>query len=403
MKTREPGSDEVRPLPEEREAPEDRSTRRLLAFVLAILVVAAIGLLILLVWLLRPKGTAEETAVGGYPIEVVTTIYGSGSAADDLLRTPLGVAFDGSGNVWISNSGQARVEEYTSSGEFIRRIGEDGPGGLASPYGITVDPARGRVYVADYTASVIQIYTTEGGYVGHFPADDQNAKVFGPNGFSPYDVEIFHGRVVATSNDGIYFFNTDGHVVARWGGELHGRKILGSAWGQFTFPDAIAVDEAADRLYVADSMNRRIVALDASGKWLWASGRPDSKGRLLGFWQLPRGVAVGPDGNLYVVDTFRADDKGMGTGYIVELSTDGELLSEFGRTGTDDGDFNFPDHLATGPDGLWAIADRENNRVVIFRLHTPYPEVDDLLAGKYDPGLARPPSAFQTPTPEPIA
>lgn len=78
----------------------------------------------------------------------------------------------------------------------------------------------------------------------------------------------------------------------------------------------------------------------------------------------------------------------MGTGHILVLSSDGGLLSEFGRARTNDGDFRFPEQLASGPNGLWAIADRENNRVVLFTLSKLYPKVDDILSGKYGPGLS---------------
>ncbi|HEX5951421.1 MAG TPA: hypothetical protein VFZ96_10495, partial [Actinomycetota bacterium] len=68
--------------------------------------------------------------------------------------------------------------------------------------------------------------------------------------------------------------------------------------------------------------------------------------------------------------------------------------------------FAFPEQIAAGPDGLWALADRENNRVVIFELITPYPEVEDIYADRY-------PRTFEdltdqmvtstpTPTPTPV-
>jgi hypothetical protein len=99
----------------------------------------------------------------------------------------------------------------------------------------------------------------------------------------------------------------------------------------------------------------------------------------------------------------------MGAGHMVVLSPDGELLSEFGRTGYQDGSFSFPDHLTFDSKDLWAIADRENNRVVIFRLHTPYPPPNEIEASKYEgmvsiientwstPKKDRPPSASPTP------
>lgn len=390
------------PAPQEEEGGGDRATRRLLWFVLALLVVGAITLLGLLIWLLRPSPAAAPTAQGGYPIEVVTTIYGYGTEPGEVVRTPLGVAFDDAGNVWISNTGQSRVEEYTSDGGYIRTVGEEeGEGKLYAPYGIAVDTAGGKVYVADYAGRAVQVYSTEGGFVDHFPADDQKLDVFGPDGFSPYDVELVGGRIVVASNDGLYFFDDSGHVVARWGATFKGKNVRGVDIGMFNFPDAIAADPETGRIYVADTLNRRIVALGADGKWLWVSGVPDARGRIQGFWQLPRGMQVGPDGNLYVVDTFRYSAKGMGEGHLVVLSPEGELLSLFGRSGPTDGSFNFPEQLAAGPDGLWAVADRENHRVVIFRLLTPYPEPGNLEAPKYEGMVQRPQNVRATPPPEP--
>jgi DNA-binding beta-propeller fold protein YncE len=383
--------EELRPLPEER---EDRSTRRMLLALLLLLALGAAALLGLLLWLLRPNAQGGQERVAGYPIEVVATIYGSGTAEEEQLRAPMGVELDGSGNVWISDTGRSRVEEYTSDGTYVRTLGEDPTaGGLVSPYGLAVDDARGRIYVADFYTRTVQIFTLDGGYVGHLPADDQRLGVFGADGFSPYDVALLNGRIVVSSNDGLYVFDQNGHVVERWGETVKGKNVRGSDWGSFNFPDSIVADASNDRIYVADTLNRRVVALDGEGNWLWASGRADVNGKLKGFWQLPRSVAVGPDGRLYVTDTFRPDAKGMGTGHIVVLSADGELLSEFGRTGSGDGDFRFPEQLASGPDGLWAIADRENDRVVVFRLHPPYPAVDDLLASKYGPGFSTGPKA----------
>lgn len=380
----------------------DRTTRRILWFVLALLVIGSVALLALLLWLLRPAPAASPTAEGGYPIDVVTTIYGYGTEPNELVRTPLGVGFDDAGNVWISNTGQSRVEQYTSDGDYIRTVGEEsGEGRLYGPYGIAVDSAAGRVYVADYTGRAVQVYTTEGDFVTHFPADDQELGVFGPDGFSPYDIELAGGRIVVASNDGLYFFDDSGHVIARWGATHERESIRGVGIGMFNFPDAIEADPETGRIYVADTLNRRIVALGAEGRWLWVSGRPDAKGKIKGFWQLPRGIALGEDGNLYVVDTFRYSGKGMGEGHLVVLSPEGELLSLFGRSGPGDGSFSFPEQLASGPDGLWAIADRSNNRVVIFRLITPYPEPSELEQPKYEGMLKQPTDVWSSPTPTP--
>jgi DNA-binding beta-propeller fold protein YncE len=385
---------------------EERSTRRLLTTLFWILGIAALALLALLIWLLWPESKPTPGAEAGYPIQVVTTIYGYGDGLDERLAKPLGVTLDGDGNVWISNSGQARVEEYTSDGGFIRSVGVEDPGKLFSPYGLIVDPTRDRVYVADVGNRLVQVYiASTGAYAGHFPADDQDMKIFGKDGFTPYDVEIANGRVVVTTDNGLYFFDDAGYVVGHWGATYKKQGIAGPQLGAFNFVDAIDVDPKTGRIYVTDTMNRRVVALGSQGRWLWSSGGRDVNGQIVSFWMLPRGVAVGPDGNIYVVDTFRADSEGMGTGHLVVLSPDGKLLSEFGRTGSDDGSFRYPEQLSAGPDGLWAIADRENDRVVIFRLLTPYPEVKDLLEERYPKGFTDLSQAIitSTPTPEPTS
>jgi DNA-binding beta-propeller fold protein YncE len=395
---------EAAPQPTEPAEDDERSTRRLLVVLLWILGIAALALLALLIWLLWPESEPTPGTEAGYPIQVVTTIYGYGDELEELLAKPLGVTFDGEGNVWVANSGQARVEQYTTDGGFIRAVGVEDPGKLFSPYGLAVDQARDRLYVADVGNRLVQVYiASTGAYAGHYPADDQDLKVFGENGFTPYDVEIADGRVVVTSNDGLYFFDDAGYVVSRWGAMSKKKGVSGPQLGAFHFVDAVDADPETGRIYVADTMNRRVVALGSQGRWLWASGGRDVNGEIVSFWMLPRGIAVGPDGNIYVVDTFRADSEGMGTGHLVVLSPEGELLSEFGRNGSEDGSFRYPEQLAAGPDGLWAIADRENDRVVIFRLLTPYPEVKDVLEDRYPQGFTDLSQAIitSTPTPEP--
>jgi len=378
---------------------EDRSGRKLLVLLLWILGIAAIILLALLIWMIWPGSETPPGQAEGYPIQVVTTIYGFGENPNELIHTPLGVAFDQQDHVWISNTGQSRVEEYTTGGDFVRMMGTEDPGKLFAPYGLTVDPVTDRVYVADYGAGLLQVFTTSGEYVGHFPADDQDLAVFGES-FTPYDVHVVDGRVVVSSNDGLYFFDETGHVTAHWGAMKKRENVRGSEFGQFNFPDSFTVDPETGNVFVADTMNRRIVALSPEGEWLWVSGTPDAGGETTGFWGLPRSIQMGSDGNLYVVDTFRPDEKGMGVGHIVVLSTEGDLLSEFGRAGFEDGAFAFPDQVAFDSRDLWAIADRENHRVVIFRLLTPYPPPDEIETEKYAGSVSHPWDTWSTPKSE---
>src|SRR5207244_308792 len=80
--------------------------------------------------------------------------------------------------------------------------------------------------------------------------------------------------------------------------------------GKGTGPGGLAVDKTGN-VYVADTWNHRIQVFDSNGKFLrkWGgfvnlsdpAGAADADKDTKFFG--PRGVAVGPDGNIYVTDT----------------------------------------------------------------------------------------------------
>ncbi|MDF1595323.1 MAG: 6-bladed beta-propeller [Acidimicrobiia bacterium] len=347
---------------------------------IVLLVIAAGILAITLIWILRPDSDAGNLALpADCPMVFEKTIIGFGSGADELLLQPLATQFDVNGNVLVADTGNGRILVFGPEKELINVIGADeGPGKLWGPYSMAFSADQQRLYVADWALRAILIYSADGRYIETFPAVDQDFDVFGPDGFSPYEVRVWKDQIVAASNDGLYFFDRSGHVVDRWGGDARG-----SGAGEFAFPDAFTIDEETGTFYVADTLNRRIVALDETGEVLWISGERDVDGEIVSFWQLPRGIAIGSDGNLYVVDTFRAQDKCSGAGHIVVLNPDGELISEFGAAGIAETSLNFPEKLAVAPDGSFALADRENNRVVLFTVATPLPSANDLEQAAY--------------------
>jgi DNA-binding beta-propeller fold protein YncE len=361
---------------------EPAGTRRLLYGIVGGLAVAVIVLGLLLAALLRaPPASAPASPAEPANVDIVS-VLGMGDAEGRLDR-PMGVASDPRGNVWVSDTGNSRVVVFDASGVVVRVVGADeGPGRLESPYGVTVDAERDRVYVADWTAGAVRVYSSESGrYLESLPAPEQDPAVFGGQGFSPYHVRAVGSRVVVSSNDGLYFFDRTGMVAERWGGQARGQ-----APGEFNFPNAFDVEPSTGRVYVADTLNRRIVALERDGGVAWISGSPDQEEQITGFWQLPRGLVVASDGNVFVVDTFRFDSQGEGIGHIVVLNPDGELVSEFWRSGSTGDGLNFPEKIGVGPDGTFAIADRDNHRVILFRVNglpAPHQREAEMYRGSF--------------------
>ena len=128
-----------------------------------------------------PRGVAVDSSGNVYiadrgnhrirkvdPLGIISTFAGGGtdgiadgvSATSSMLRYPRGVAVDGSGNVYIADTGNHRVRKVDSAG-FISTIagtgiyGFSGDGGLATssllhfPQGVAVD-GLGNVYIVDW-------------------------------------------------------------------------------------------------------------------------------------------------------------------------------------------------------------------------------------------------------------
>jgi DNA-binding beta-propeller fold protein YncE len=66
------------------------------------------------------------------------------------LRSPWGISVDGAGDVYVSDTGNHRVEKFDREGNFITQWGGfgNGKGQFNFPYGIAVD-VRGSVFVVD--------------------------------------------------------------------------------------------------------------------------------------------------------------------------------------------------------------------------------------------------------------
>ncbi|MCH8222671.1 MAG: SMP-30/gluconolactonase/LRE family protein, partial [Chloroflexi bacterium] len=89
--------------------------------------------------------------------------WGSEGAADGEFDGPTGVAVDGSGNVYVVDGLNARVQVFSPEGRFLRKWGSEGAadGEFGGPTGVAVD-ASGNVYVVDTGSHRVQVFSPEG-------------------------------------------------------------------------------------------------------------------------------------------------------------------------------------------------------------------------------------------------
>jgi RHS repeat-associated protein len=166
--------------------------------------------------------------------------------------SPDGIAIDSSGNVWVVDETNNRLEELNEKGEYVNEYGTKGTGNgqLSQPVGIAYD--NGNLYVTEATNERVQEFSTSGAY------------------------------------------------VAKFGSE-------GTGNGQFKVPYAIAAGPTTNDLYVTDRENNRVEIFTASGRFLNSFG---SKGKGNAQMELPTGVVANTSEVLYVSDhsNKRVDD-----------------------------------------------------------------------------------------------
>ena len=345
------------------EKDRDRRVRRmLLILLLLLLLLFALALAFILIY----GPSILETLRPG-TVQSLFSIYG--------FDRPLSVSTDAQNNIYVSDTGHSKFYVFDSSGNYVRRIGTSQKHQrFYGVFGSRVDAGEKNIYVADWGRRAINVFTTGGKFVRRFPKDGVNVKKYGPLGLSPFSLDMYKDKIYITSADGVYVFSKKGRLLKRWAGR-------GQAMGRYDFPSGLAVDKKDGSIYVADQLNRRVVAMSPEGKIRWVLGKPDAAGNIVSFFGLPRGIAIDSEGRIYVTDTFHHQ--------IVILTREGKLISVVGKRGTEDGNFNFPEGLVITKDNIIYLADRENDRIQALRINK-FPAPSKTLLRKYRGSFIKP-------------
>src|SRR6185437_2293389 len=115
--------------------------------------------------------------------------------------------------------------------------------------------------------------------------------------------------------------------------------------------DAHGIDiDAKDQIWLIDRDVHVIHAIDQSGNVAGSIGTP-GRPSFQGPFNHPAGVAVAPDGEIYVAD-------GYGNSRVHRFAADGTLLSSWGKPGGGNGEFTTPHAVAIDPHNRVIVADR---------------------------------------------
>ncbi len=259
------------------------------------------------------------SAAPGYHLDFEWGTEGSG---DGQFNNPQGIALNSSGDVYIADQYNHRIQKFDPDGTFVTKWGSSGGGpgqfhnagavavgpdgdvfvgdassmrlqrfdsggafeaewGSAPSYGLATD-GLGNVFSADVTWGNIQKFHSSGTFITQWSATGYSGSLAVDGSGNVY--------VLALNDNVVRKYSSTGTLLAQWGG-------YGSGPGQFSFPEGIAVDGAGN-VYASDTFNYRVQKFTSTGEFITSFPvAPPVPGQFVG----PRGVAVDASGRIYVL------------------------------------------------------------------------------------------------------
>jgi DNA-binding beta-propeller fold protein YncE len=283
-------------------------------------------------------------------------------ARGEPLAKPYAVAV-AQGRIYVSDTVSRFVRLYDVSQGRQYRIGdEEGPGQLIKPIGLDVD-AAGNLYVADIGAKAIVVYGPDRNFLRRIGGEKWFSRV------SSVTVDPQGQRVYAVDLGGV---TSEQHRV-RVFDAVSGEHLMdigrrGNGPGEFNLPRDLAIG-LHGRLYVVDGGNFRVNVYDKEGRYLQSFG---SVGKQYGQFARPKEVAVDREGNVYVVDA--------AFGNFQIFNAEGELLLFVGERSERDGPARYmlPSGIAVDEDGRVYVVDQWFRKIDVYRPAALRPDAGQL-------------------------
>ena len=267
------------------------------------------------------------TFAGGGPIGVLGD---SGAATSATLSGPIGIAFDGAGNLFIADVGNNRIRKVTAGTGKISTVagggnniglGDNGPALnaiLTNPQGVAVD-AVGNFYIADTGNALVREVDAASGFIRAIAGTGTPA-TSNDGGLASLSSLIAPVSVILDSKGNILISDTGDNRIRKIDGVTGFISTVAGGGSSLAdggpataalliTPKQIALDSGGN-LFIADEGNNRIRRVDSASGFIATiagTGSPGFSGdgglAVNATLTDPRGLGIDAAGSLYLADT----------------------------------------------------------------------------------------------------
>jgi RHS repeat-associated protein len=287
--------------------------------------------------------------------------FGSSGEGNGEFKDPVGVVTGAEENVFVVDSGNGRIEKFSSSGGFLKTFGKKGSGTeqFNTPAGIATGEEFGEaknLYIADSGNSRIIDLSQKLEEEEISPVTNAPSWVALESTPSGTYKEKLYATSHAKNEIERFPLEAGGYLIMGSEYEVFGKKGTGN--GQFEGAAGIAI-ATNGTIYVVDEGDDRVEEFNSSDKY---TGQFGSKGSGNGQLLAPKGIAIRSNGftgnDIYVADS--------GNNRIEEFNESGEYVAQF-PVGSE------PQGIAFGRNHMY-VTDGGANKVEIFeKTTTPNP------------------------------
>lgn len=205
----------------------------------------------------------------------------------------------------------------------------------------------------------------------------------------PWGLAVKEGKLYAVDNGGSHglhvssIHDQDGSVEMMIASASISETAMppGKCW----YPRGVALDKDSN-IILGDTGTHRVLKFSPRGKLLASAGTESMPGNTSGEFNSPSGIAIGPEGKIFVCDRFNHR--------IQVLGPKLQFMEEFGESGSDPEQFTHPWDVAFDADGNVYVADCGNRCVKVFTSDLKLARVIGKGEGKYKKGDLRAPTSL---------